>query len=111
MDERVYLRTSSMLSSPHAMPFVFLIFRASVRPIPGTPLAAHPTTVTTRKVGWPPGPFILKGPEGPEPALGRWGAGCSAVIIEIQQHADAAPASAAEMPPDGARFSYSQSAL
>ena len=52
---------------------------------------------------------LLEGPdaglEGPdsEPAMGSLGAGCSAVFIEIQQHADAAPASAAEMPPDGAR--------
>jgi hypothetical protein len=46
---------------------------------------------------------LLSGPEGPEPALGSLGARCSSVFREIHCHIDAAPASAAEMPPDGSR--------
>ena len=46
--------------------------------------------------------WLLSGPEGPEPALGSLGARCS-VFREIHCHIDAAPASAAEMPPDGSR--------
>ncbi len=49
--------------------------------------------------------YYLEGPEGPEPALGSFGA-CSSVFREIHWHVDAAQAAAAEMPPDGARRAH-----
>ncbi len=53
--------------------------------------------------------YYLEGPEGPEPALGSFGA-CPSVFREIHWHVDAAhwqaAARAAEMPPDGARRAH-----